>query len=152
VQHIQVRARCPDTDRTDAFHTLADFSVYPQLTDSVRRVELSESDGEHYSDWEVNFRAGILEWRERDRFDEHGHEITFARVSGDPDEFKGSWSVAQYDGGCEVTFDASFEIDLAGFGELLDDVVEQTLYDNIVDILRGLLGDDIEILTDRPRG
>src|SRR6478736_6692065 len=84
-----------------AFRTLADFDRYPEQTDAVRSVTVTRSDATTtVSQWEVNFRSGILRWTEQDTFDIERCRIDFCQIQGDVDTFEGSWACADEPTGC----------------------------------------------------
>src|SRR5215471_16374925 len=67
---VLLRLHVPDKPASDVYRTLADFERYPELSDAVRSVVLSEvSENRTVSRWEVTFRAGLLRWTEEDTFD-----------------------------------------------------------------------------------
>ena len=132
----------PDVDAAECYRRLRDFARYPELTDAVRSVEVDPPapDGSVRSRWTVLFRNGLLRWSESDTFDDDARTITFRQLTGDFETFDGQWSVRARDRGCEVVFDAHFDLGIPSLAAILDPVAESTLRANILTIVRGLLG------------
>ena len=131
----------------EVYQRISDFRRYPELTSTVRKVVVhpTEPDGSVVSDWTVTFRNGLLCWTERDEFDPQALSIRFTQLSGDFERFEGRWVVtdgeAEESGATTVTFDAVFDLGMPSLKDILDPVAEATLRDNILIILRGLLGE-----------
>ena len=74
------------------------------------------------SQWEVNFRAGILRWREEDRFDRAALSIAFRQLEGDVAIFDGVWRCTDAPDGCEVTFDARLDMGIPSLADALEPI------------------------------
>lgn len=143
---VVMHALLPDADAAASFDRLADFAAYPNFTDTVRTVGVTQvSPTEVESTWEVNFRKGILVWTERDLIDPVGRRIEFEQTKGDFATFTGSWLVVEVDGAVRVEFASRFDLGIASLASLIDPVACAALRDAIRDILIGLFGADIEI-------
>lgn len=145
---VLVSARHPSLSPEDAFDILRDFHRHALLSDAVRSVELEEApDGSFISHWEVNFRNGILVWSEFDEFDPSTNTVHFQRRDGDPEDFSGSWSsrVDPSGSGCILKFEANFEIGIPTLSEMLEPLAARTLQENVIQTLRGIFGETLEI-------
>src|SRR4051794_26332937 len=81
MRRVTVEATVPEADPSEVFARLQDFSSYPLYTDAVREVVIEGSDESGTtSDWSVNFRGGILRWRERDTIDPVARTIDYEQV------------------------------------------------------------------------
>jgi ribosome-associated toxin RatA of RatAB toxin-antitoxin module len=131
-----------DVDADECYRRLSDFAHYPELTDAVRQVEIDPPgpDGTVVSRWTVLFRNGLLRWTESDTLDLTARTITFHQLAGDFETFDGQWSVHERPVGCEVVFDARFDLGIPSLAAILDPVAQSTLRANILTIVRGLLG------------
>ncbi len=98
------------------------------------------ADGGVESDWEVNFRSGVLAWTERDTVDAGARRIDFEQVDGDFVLFTGTWAVEPDGGGSVVRFTASFDLGMPSLAPMIDPIAVRTLVDNVQAILSGLLG------------
>jgi uncharacterized membrane protein len=131
----------PDKPASDVYQTLADFERYPQLCDAVRSVAVTQvSDDVTVSHWEVTFRAGLLRWTEQDTFDPGALSITFRQLEGDAAIFDGSWQCLDAATGSEIMFSARLDMGIPSLADALEPIAVRTLTDNIVSIVRGLVG------------
>jgi ribosome-associated toxin RatA of RatAB toxin-antitoxin module len=144
---VDLTALVPGADRRSVYARLSAFEEYPAYADAVREVDVLDKDASSVtSKWEVKFRRGILCWTERATFHPEADTITFEEIDGDVDEFAGSWSVESADGGVRVRFFVEFDVGVPTLEHILDPIAEEALCDNVVSILRGLLGDIREIV------
>ena len=138
---VLLRLHVPGKPASDVYRTLADFERYPELSDAVRSVAVTEvSENRTVSHWEVTFRAGLLRWTEEDTFDPGALGITFRQLEGDAAVFDGSWQCAEAGPGSEITFAARLDMGIPSLADALEPIAVRTLIDNIVSIVRGLVG------------
>ena len=138
---VLLRLHVPDKPASDVYQTLADFERYPDLSDAVRSVAVTEvSQNVTVSQWEVTFRAGLLRWTEEDTFDPGALTITFRQLEGDAAVFDGSWQCLDAGPGSEIIFAARLDLGIPSLADALEPIAARTLTDNIVSIVRGLLG------------
>jgi ribosome-associated toxin RatA of RatAB toxin-antitoxin module len=129
------------------YQTLADFERYPKLSDAVQSVAVTQmSENRTVSRWEVTFRAGQLRWTEEDTFDPGAHSITFRQLEGDSAVFDGSWQCVDAAPGSEIMFSARLDMGIPSLADALEPIAVRTLIDNIVSIVRGLVG-SAEVVT-----
>ncbi|MFJ3880987.1 type II toxin-antitoxin system RatA family toxin [Streptomyces sp. NPDC090077] len=127
-----------------AYERVRDFARYPELVAIVRRVEVHPAGpgGAVHSDWEVDFRGGVLAWSEEDVFDDAAMTVSFRQTSGDFESFDGRWEVSAAGGGgagSRVRFAAEFDFGLPSLSQIIDPVAERVLRETIAQILRALL-------------
>jgi ribosome-associated toxin RatA of RatAB toxin-antitoxin module len=138
---VFLRLYVPDKSASDVYETLADFERYPELSDAVRSVTVTEVPGNlTVSHWEVTFRAGLLRWTEQDTFDPGALSITFRQLEGDAAVFDGSWQCAGAAHGSEIVFSARLDMGIPSLADALEPIAVRALIDNIVSIVRGLVG------------
>ena len=138
---VRLRLHVPDKPASDVYETLADFERYPELSDAVRSVAVTElSENRSVSAWEVTFRAGLLRWTEEDTFDPGALSITFHQLEGDAAVFDGSWECVDAAQGSEIVFVARLDMGIPSLADALEPIAARTLIDNIVSIVRGLVG------------
>jgi len=146
---VLLRLHVPDKPASDVYATLADFERYPQLSDAVRSVAVTEvSANRTVSAWEVTFRAGLLRWTEEDTFDPGALSIGFRQLEGDTAVFDGSWQCLDAEAGSEIMFSARLDMGIPSLADALEPIAVRTLIDNIVSIVRGLLGNASVIASD----
>jgi ribosome-associated toxin RatA of RatAB toxin-antitoxin module len=138
---IRIRLHVPHMSASDVYATLARFERYPELSDVVRSVAVTEVSGNiSVSRWEVTFRAGLLRWTEEDTFDPAGLSITFRQLDGDIAVFDGSWKCLDAAQGSEIVFSARLDMGIPSLADALEPIAVRTLIDNTVLIVRGLVG------------
>ncbi|MDX2296778.1 MULTISPECIES: type II toxin-antitoxin system RatA family toxin [Streptomyces] len=144
---VTLDALVPDATAPAVFERLRDFAAYPQYTDAVREVKVTDTGGDTLdSDWSVNFRNGILCWSERDRVDAAALTIEFTQTDGDFDQFDGAWTVHSHeDDAVTVRFTARFDLGMPSLAAIIDPIACQALIEAISLILRGLLGEHITL-------
>jgi ribosome-associated toxin RatA of RatAB toxin-antitoxin module len=138
---VRLRLHVPHKSANDVYATLADFERYPELSDAVRSVAITEvSDSVTVSRWEVTFRAGLLRWTEEDTFDPDALSITFRQLDGDIAVFDGFWRCFDAAQGSEIVFAARLDMGIPSLADALEPIAVRTMTDNIVAIVRGLVG------------
>jgi len=138
---VRLRLHVPHKSAGDVYATLADFERYPELSDAVRSVTVTQvSENRTVSAWEVTFRAGLLRWTEEDTFDPAALTITFRQLEGDIALFDGSWECADAAQGSEIVFSARLDMGIPSLADALEPIAVRTMTDNIVSIVRGLVG------------
>ena len=139
---VRIRLHVPHKSASDVYATLADFERYPRLCEAVQNVTVTDV-SEHLtvSQWEVTFRAGLLRWTEEDTLDPSALTITFHQLEGDIAVFDGFWQCVDAAQGSEVLFCATLDMGIPSLADALEPIAARTLTDNIVSIVRGLVGD-----------
>jgi ribosome-associated toxin RatA of RatAB toxin-antitoxin module len=136
-----LRLHVPHKAASEVYATLADFERYPDLCDAVQYVAVTgASENLTVSSWEVTFRAGLLRWTEEDTFDPGTLRITFRQLEGDIAIFDGSWQCVDVTPGSEIVFSARLDMGIPSLADALEPIAVRTLTDNIVSIVRGLVG------------
>ena len=138
---VSLRIHVPQKSAAEVYETLSDFARYPELSDAVQEVVVTEvSDTVTISRWEVTFRAGLLRWTEEDQFDRDALTITFRQLEGDIALFDGSWRCTEAEDGAEIAFDARLDMGIPSLADALEPIAVRTLIDNTVSIVTGLVG------------
>jgi ribosome-associated toxin RatA of RatAB toxin-antitoxin module len=144
MRRVTVEATVPDAEADEVFARVQDFPSYPRYTDAVREITIEGTDESGTtSDWSVNFRGGILRWRERDWTDPVARTIDYEQVEGDFERFEGDWRITPMGSDVLVVFSARFDLGIPTLAPIIDPIAERALRDNIQTILRGLLGDSV---------
>ena len=141
---VSVKASVQDLDPDEVFDRVSDFERYPDLCESVLSVTLEDLGDERVrSTWEVEFRDGVMEWTEEDRFDRDSRTIDFIQTAGDFEHFSGRWAVFSEGTASVVEFTAEFDLGVPSLGNLLEPIAERSLRENIATILQALLGEHV---------
>jgi len=138
---VRLQLHVPHKPASEVYAALADFGRYPELCDAVRDVAVTEvSENITISSWEVTFRAGLLRWTEQDMFDPDALSITFRQLEGDVAVFEGTWQCLDVPQGSEILFFARLDMGIPSLADALEPIAVRALTDNIVSIVRGLVG------------
>jgi ribosome-associated toxin RatA of RatAB toxin-antitoxin module len=147
-----MRAVVPARPARAVFDLLRALERYPDVSSSILSIDVDADTTPPCSTWHVQFREGVLVWTERDLVDESALELRFEQVEGDFEQLAGRWHVVERPQGCEIVLETTFDFGMPSLRHLIDPLAERALYDNGVELLRGLLGDDVEVLSARPSG
>jgi ribosome-associated toxin RatA of RatAB toxin-antitoxin module len=138
---VCLRLHVPHKSANEVYATLADFERYPELSDAVQSVAVTRvSENVTVSRWDVTFRAGLLRWTEEDTFDPSALSITFRQLEGDIALFDGTWQCTDAAPGSEIVFSARLDMGIPSLADALEPIAVRTMTDNIVAIVRGLVG------------
>jgi ribosome-associated toxin RatA of RatAB toxin-antitoxin module len=141
MREVDITISAAGTDADEVFKTLSDYGRYPEMTDAVLRVTLSEGEkGRERCTWEVKFRRGILIWTEEGTLDAERRRIEFWLVDGDLDELHGEWQVDQLERGSLLRFSCRFDMGIPTLAHLIEPVAADTLRENMVSVCEGLFG------------
>lgn len=136
---VDVELRVPAApDAT--WKVVSDIDSYPQYMSDVRSVDIeTDATGSvRRSNWSVSLRGSILEWTERDVFDEDARRIEFEQVDGDLARFAGYWQilpVADRPDASDVRFFVDFDIGIPLLADMLNPIAETSLRDNALRML-----------------
>jgi ribosome-associated toxin RatA of RatAB toxin-antitoxin module len=144
--HVELFGRVPGRSPDDVYAILSDFASYAGCTDAVRSITVEKDNGRAVSTWEVNFREGILRWKEQDVYLPQEHAIRFHQIEGDIDYLSGKWSASADPQGTRVAFEADFDLGVGELAASLDPIAEGALRETVQAILTCLLG-DVEFLS-----
>ncbi|KPC71784.1 SRPBCC family protein [Streptomyces sp. NPDC006349] len=143
----------PDSPAGKVFDRLRDFAAYPEFTDAIREVRVTEVGANTIdSQWSANFRNGVLCWSERDRVDPVGLTIEFTQTDGDFERFDGGWYVQQDGAATRIRFTAVFDLGIPSLASLIDPIAAATLLDTIGLIAHGLFGAGVTLDAPEPLG
>jgi hypothetical protein len=123
------------------FHRFADFGHYPAIAHSVRAVAVHPApspDLARDSDWEIIIGDTILRWNQWESVDPDRLRIEFDQSRGDFTLLHGFWQLHPLIGGCDVWFEATFDLGLSG---VMDPIAEHALRQITCSVLAGLFGD-----------
>jgi ribosome-associated toxin RatA of RatAB toxin-antitoxin module len=148
---VTLDVHIPDSQAEEVFDRLRDFAAYPEYTDAIREVRVTEVDEATIdSKWSANFRNGVLCWSERDRIDPSALTIEFTQIDGDFERFEGGWYVEQDGTGTTARFTAVFDLGIPSLASLIDPIASRTLLETIGLIARGLFGPAITLHEPEP--
>jgi ribosome-associated toxin RatA of RatAB toxin-antitoxin module len=146
MRSIQLRMTVTGRHAAEVYDILADFPRYPKFSPAVHHVTVTQVDDTvSTSEWEVEFRAGVLKWKEEDTFDRAALRIDFRQLEGDIALFEGSWNCSDTDVGTVITFTARLDMGIPTLADALEPIAVRTLIDNTVAITSGLFGEAVHV-------
>jgi ribosome-associated toxin RatA of RatAB toxin-antitoxin module len=141
---ISLRAGIGTDQPAAAFAAIAEFERFPLLAEDVHFVEThpgSTSAAIRDSDWEVNFRRGIMRWNEREAVNAAALRIDFDQTDGDFEEFHGSWQLIPASGGIDVLFAVTYDFGIESLAGIMDPIAERVMKRAVCRVLVALFGD-----------
>jgi ribosome-associated toxin RatA of RatAB toxin-antitoxin module len=143
--NLEVVAQVYARSSNEIYSVIRDFERYSENSEAVRSVNCNMiNEWQAISTWEVDFRGGIMRWSEEDYFDPKTCTISFKRTQGDIEYFSGEWKVQEQEQSCLIIFAATFDMGIPSLNHILNPIAAQTLQENIVSIIRGLFGKEVE--------
>jgi len=136
---IHLRAVLPTDDASLVFKHITDFTHYPAVSADVRRVETRPGEPQ-LTDWEVNFRRGIMRWIEREDIDPQRLHVDFEQVEGDFLDFRGSWQLTPTPAGCEVFFGVTYDFGIESLAGIIDPLAERVIKRAVCAVLADVTG------------
>jgi ribosome-associated toxin RatA of RatAB toxin-antitoxin module len=143
-----LRSRFVTEDVHRDFQRVADFGLFPSLAEDVRAVDVHPApspDVPRDSDWEVNFRRGVMRWNEWESVDPARLRIEFDQTDGDFSEFHGSWQLVPVHGAAEVVFEVTYDFGIESLAGIMDPIAERVVKRVICSVLTELFG-EIQVL------
>lgn len=144
MRSIRLRAVVPTDDTALVFTHVTDFARYPKISSDVRFVAVTpgRSPGEpQHSEWEVNFRRGVMRWVEREELDPQRLSVDFTQTDGDFDDFHGRWRLTPVDAGCEVLFEVTYDFGIESLAGIMDPIAERVIKRAICAVLAEITGE-----------
>ncbi|MFE2528475.1 type II toxin-antitoxin system RatA family toxin [Streptomyces sp. NPDC059382] len=143
MRSLELKLQSFTADADLAYRRITDFEKYPDFVDEVRSVVVHGNKGDEplVSEWDILFRNGPLRWSEVDYLQPDLRRIVFEQTAGDFDVFRGSWRVEPIAGGCEVTFEATFDFGIPSLAGVLEPIATKVLKEAIATIVYRLLGE-----------
>jgi polyketide cyclase/dehydrase/lipid transport protein len=145
---VSLRIRIPTADAPVALARIADFARFPALADDVRSVHVHPVPAPglpRNTDWEVNFRRGVMRWNEWEHIRADRLRIEFGQIDGDFAEFHGFWWIEPAAAGCDVHFGVTYDFGIESLAGLMDPIAERVIKRVITSVLSELFG-AIEVL------
>lgn len=119
------------------YEKLKDGEEYKRhAPEHVKSVTLEPTDDVNVmiSHWELYFRNGLLEWSERDYYDDDNWALRFEQIDGDFEEFHGCWQVHSDSRNADsvlVTFTATFDFGVPSVESMVEPVAAKLLEQSI---------------------
>lgn len=143
MRSIYLHAVVPTDDADLVFKQITDFAHYPAVAPDVRSVAIHPAPAagqEQHTDWEVNFRRGIMRWTEREDIDHERLHVEFSQIDGDFDDFRGSWQLTPTASGCGAEFRVTYDFGVESLAGIMDPLAERVIKRVICAVLADVVG------------
>lgn len=137
MRSIRLRAVVPTDDTALVFKQITDFPRYSEISQDVRSVTV---DGDH-SEWEVNFRRGIMCWTERDVLDPAALTVVFEQTEGDFQDFHGRWELTAAGPETHALFEVTYDFGIESLAGIMDPLAERVIKRAICGVLAEISGE-----------
>jgi ribosome-associated toxin RatA of RatAB toxin-antitoxin module len=144
MRSIYLHAEVPTGDTDLVFEHIIDFMNYPTVSPDVRSVTTHSAPAAgqaRHTDWEVNFRRGIMRWTEREDIDHERWNVTFQQIDGDFDDFRGSWQLTPSPSGCRVELRVTYDFGIESLAKIMDPLAERVIKRAICSVLVDIVGE-----------
>ncbi|GAB3469399.1 SRPBCC family protein [Actinophytocola sediminis] len=151
MRSIQLSAAVPGVAPVEAFDRLTDITVFSRYSGEIRSIVESQPHAPgvpRHTDWQVEFRRGLLTWTQWDDRDHGVREVRFGQVDGDFADFGGAWRVQPAGVGSRVLFEVTYDFGIESLASAMDPIAERLLLRVAGDIMRGIFGPATEIEVD----
>lgn len=90
------------------------------------------------SQWRVPFRGREIRWTQRCEPAPDRRAVTFTQTLGDFRDLTGAWRISPTTGGCEVLFEATYDVGVPIYDRILDPLIAKVLADHVRAIIARL--------------
>jgi ribosome-associated toxin RatA of RatAB toxin-antitoxin module len=118
-----------------------DIERFPEFLPNVQEVKITERDGGRVvSSWVglVPEFKRTLKWTEEDVWDDAAHTCIFRLISGDWDQYDGTWSFTPEGSGTRVRMTITYEYNVPLIGALIKQLLRKLVQRNVEETLAGL--------------
>lgn len=121
------------------YPVIKDMEKYPEFMPDLVSVKVLRREGNTtVTHWVSNVDGRVIQWTERDTFDDANMCIHYEQIEGDLKKFQGDWRLAE-DAGCTtVTLTVDFEFGIPMIAGLLNPVLKKKVRDNSENMLRAI--------------
>jgi ribosome-associated toxin RatA of RatAB toxin-antitoxin module len=144
LQHISSETIVGDRIRKgSAWNVISDFSKFPSLSKNIDQIILTGKTGiEQVSEWDVTFDGAPVNWIEKDILDKDNYTVNFKALSGDFEQYTGSFHVEDSpDGGIAIVYSASYNVGIPIIEDLFGPVFKEKMQVNFKAFLNGIAGE-----------
>ena len=118
------------------YHILKDMNKYPEfMHDLVSVTVLEREDNQTITHWISNVDGRIIEWTERDIFDDEQMQITYSQIAGDLRKMEGSWVLTPVAEGTEIKLIVDFDFGIPMISGLLHPILKNKVRINSENML-----------------
>lgn len=126
-------------DRECIYPILKDMEAYPSFMSDLVSVKVIERTADTtLTKWVSNVDGRIIQWTERDVFDDANMHIAYRQTEGDLKKFEGEWILTPIDGGTEIKLTVDFEFGIPMIAGLLNPILKKKVKANSENMLKAI--------------
>jgi ribosome-associated toxin RatA of RatAB toxin-antitoxin module len=139
MRRVELEALIPARTPAEVLPEVVRFDRYPALAPHVHTTVVHRTlpSPTGRSDWELNFRSGLLHWTEEETFEPALGRVTFAQSEGDFDAFSGRWELTPDGGDTHLRFRADFDFGIPSLAGILDPIAHRVIQETIAYVVTG---------------
>lgn len=140
MRRVELDAVIESVSAEEVFDTILRFDRFPALAPHVESTTVHETvpNPTGKSSWELHFRSGLLRWTEREHFRREELRLDFEQLTGDFDEFSGSWTFQQDGANTTLRFAAEFDFGIPSLEGILDPIAERVIKETVAWVVVGM--------------
>ncbi len=121
------------------YNILKDMNKYPEfMNDLVSVTVLEREENQTITHWISNVDGRIIQWTERDIFDDEQMQITYYQTAGDLRKMEGSWVLTPVAEGTEVKLIVDFDFGIPMISGLLHPILKKKVRTNSENMLQAI--------------
>lgn len=118
------------------YNILKDMNKYPEfMNDLVSVTVLEREENQTITHWISNVDGRIIQWTERDIFDDEQMQITYSQIAGDLRKMEGSWVLTPVVEGTEIKLIVDFDFGIPMISGLLHPILKKKVRINSENML-----------------
>jgi ribosome-associated toxin RatA of RatAB toxin-antitoxin module len=146
MRRVELAAVIRHTAPEQVFDQIVRFERYPALAPHVQSTTVHSGPPAPVgrSSWELHFRSGLLRWTEEERFHRGLLVVEFEQLTGDFEEFSGTWSLAAAGRDTALSFAAQFDFGISSLEGILDPIAERVIKETVAWAIVGMF-DEVDL-------
>lgn len=112
---------------------------YPEFMPDLESVKvLRREENATVTHWVSNVDGRVIQWTERDTFDDAKMCIHYEQIEGDLKKFQGDWLLLESDGGTVIKLTVDFEFGIPMIAGLLNPILKKKVRENSESMLQAI--------------
>lgn len=121
------------------YPVIKEMEKYPEFMPDLESVKvLQREENATLTHWVSNVDGRVIQWTERDSFDDEKMCIHYEQTAGDLKKFQGDWLLTETDAGTEVKLTVDFEFGIPMIAGLLNPILKKKVRDNSMNMLQAI--------------
>lgn len=121
------------------YPVIKEMEKYPEFMPDLESVKvLQREENATLTHWVSNVDGRVIQWTERDSFDDEKMCIHYEQTAGDLKKFQGDWLLTETGAGTEVKLTVDFEFGIPMIAGLLNPILKKKVRDNSMNMLQAI--------------